>query len=505
MLLNELMDHIKNDGLKIKLKRQFNNKVSPEEILKYLNDWQGYSQVIRVIASIITLGIIPLVYFIWAKHHHKPHTNWATKPKFDTHDAMLIIKGKVELNDSSSEELEENSQKLTVQKIVILPHDTEQARATLVTLHPRKEKTHSDKDSEEESSEVFETEERSHATILANGKIFIREKYKNKNGIIKHQFSIYNDANQLEKKCFTQSEDENQGTPISPAIVYPGTSVFIFSTNENNLFIQDAEGNHFITIKYTNIPDNAVIFPVCLYIKENNFFVYVAAENEGVITLHKFSNLRAYNSYSQLFDNSSENFTALTYNPAHSIIYAIDSTHRIYSIKTNSYKPKAPVLEGELSDLPESTQITKLAVSYDGHYLYAADKDGNIYYYETSDFEKFTLLNTATMDDGKILDLKCVEDPKFIDIAKKKLLIVSTQGIYSEAIPDFSENAQDKSEDQSETQSSDDKPKTKKPRKTEELTTAQNLAKQRQKLHKTHDKFEGENDTDEFTQSQGPE
>lgn len=425
MSLKQLAAHIKNDGLKQRILNQFNDETKPKKVLKYINNWRFFVVSIRIIASVFSLGIAPLVYLVWAKHKKQKHLNWITKPLAETDDAVVIFQGACDQDNDSS-------QTITNIKHTILPHDRNQSKATLVTLLGKKANHLEQENSiDEEAVDGLEFDQLTHATILVNGKILLRKKAQDVRNNSHHQFVIYNDKNECEKICFTENDTQEKFPFISPDLL-------LFSSTNGTLLIHDETGTLVMKLQHTNIPHNSRLIPINFYIKEDKFYVFVASETEGVITLHKFSNNYTYNSSSILFESPSEAISAFTYNPSTAMIYIIDSAHRIHSIKTNLNKPHSPTLDGTLSDLPESTQINKLSVSLDGQTLYVADTDGNIYQYQTEDFKIFTRIISLNDIEGEILDLKCLEEPKYIDPKKRKLLIVTTQQMYSKSLSDLS-------------------------------------------------------------------
>lgn len=432
MSLKQLVAHIKHDGLKQRILNKFDDKTKPKKLLAYVNNWRRLVVSLRIIASVLSLGIAPFAYFIWAKHQNKKDTNWITKPLSDTKIAVMIIKGACDQEKDSHEEDEESAQSNRDIKHSIPPHDPKQNKATLVTIFREKTTEYQNSLSEKDSSEEPEFDQRKNATILGDGKICLTKTSKDEVRKTHRQYVIYNDENTCEKICFTDNESQEKFPLISTDIVF-------FSVTKGNVLIHDGLGKLIMKIQNTNIPDNVRLIPINLHFKDEYFYVIVATENMGLITLHQFSNNDKFNSSTILFEEPLIDITALTYNPSQSIIYIIDSDHRIHSIKTNSNRPHSPLLEGRLEDLPDSTQINKLAVSYKGHFLYAADIDGNIYQYQTDDFKTFKKLNSQSDIEGEILDLKCVDDPKYVDPKKMKLLIVSTQQIYSKSLSDLSE------------------------------------------------------------------
>ncbi len=113
MSIVDKINLVTNSRLKTKLLAKFNNESDRDDVLKYLRNWRNFYTFLRVLASILSAGFIPLIYFIWAKRRHQPHSNWVTNLIFTTKDAIDQIEKlpdsqpPIPENQDKSEETEE--------------------------------------------------------------------------------------------------------------------------------------------------------------------------------------------------------------------------------------------------------------------------------------------------------------------------------------------------------------------------------------------------------------
>lgn len=106
--MTDKINNINNERLKAKLLAKFNDHSSRLDVLDYISHWARISINLRILFSVFSLGLTPLIYLIWAKLTHQHHLNWVTKPSVDSLAAISEINNMTEPNIETAQDPDEN-------------------------------------------------------------------------------------------------------------------------------------------------------------------------------------------------------------------------------------------------------------------------------------------------------------------------------------------------------------------------------------------------------------
>lgn len=82
---------------------KFSDQSDPQIVLKYLQHWRNSRVALHIFLAILSLSIVPIAYYIWAKKTHLATRNWFTKPFAETEATIDQIK-KLPIQTESSPE-----------------------------------------------------------------------------------------------------------------------------------------------------------------------------------------------------------------------------------------------------------------------------------------------------------------------------------------------------------------------------------------------------------------
>ena len=275
--------------------------------------------------------------------------------------------------------------------------------------------------------DAFELVQRCNANIIGSGFIAC-EKFQHKNDkATVYRLNLYNRENSLELTYFESKHPNIERCVPFKNPTSNGLQLIFFDIDKkvNQMDVLDQRGRAITTVENLYLQDATIIIPHSFSLNDQAqhkvSLIYAMFGNFGIAS-HSNQQGNVFNTSEQL-NNTAENITAMTYNPRTSIVYAAYADHYIESKLAETGKEKGILIEGQLLDIPDKSQVIKLSLSRGENYLAVADSEGCVYLYETKDFKEAGNhpVGITESTDGKILDIKFVNNDKDI-------LLVTTEG-----------------------------------------------------------------------------
>ncbi len=464
-----------------------NDHADAAALLKILKAYQTRVFLLHLFVAVISLGLVPLIYFLGKRHANKTlpankqdHTNFFTYAFYESAEAISafedIINGEAPENSeegsqNTSQYLEENndSQDESSSSESSKSDENDEDRLYRFAVecnHPLGPRVGGRILTEDPLHKNLNTEygERMSATILNNGDILACDVNLYQGGGEDRAIGIFDHGKKLLKPLFRfmQSSIENNMVALE---YKPNKFVFFYRHFGKNALCFN-EGRHQITqLGYSSslvIPLQFEFTKVRFDVSEillrsgldgiNNMVAcrrdYISSTNKDypldfqTVSTHlaKTNSDDRYEIKSRLYDpivykDDPTQISAMAYNPSSTFFYIANEKNKLYRVPVKQMGNHVPMIsrngDPQGAQIEEGKPVTKIAVSKDEKYIVIAREDGHFEVYKMDADFNLSLLSSSVIDpttEGDILDIKFVED-KVIFATSKKTLTINVQQI----------------------------------------------------------------------------